>query len=541
MGLPPPAHRPARAPAVALSITLSLTLACASKHSSSPSPSPAASSSSHPGPSLPANQGVVTNAADALRTGWYPNEPALSPTRVGSGTFGVLFSTPVRGPIYAQPLVCNGTLLVASSSNDVYGLDPQTGAQRWARNLGGGTVGVTGTPAIDADTNTAYLFAKTTTNEHYAHALDVATGDERPGFPVRIQGAASNAPGAIFAEADEFQRAGVLLLGGVFYGAFGSHGDRGAYRGFVVGVSTGAELVTMWTTETDAPGAGIWQSGAGLVSDAPGSILLATGNGPAPQPPTRGQEPGGALGESVVRLAVQPDRSLRAIDFFAPHEANSVLNTVDGDLGSAGPMALPAQYGTDATPHLAVQFGKHHTAYLLNRDDLGGAGMGADGGDAVIQTIAVRAPVWGRPSAWPGEGPYVYVVPGGSPLEAYEYAADATGGPSLTRVAETLDDFGYDSSSPIVTSDGLTPGSALVWAVRTPVVRLVPEGGAPTPTEDSAELRAYAAVPSAGALRLVFAASLGMAARWSLPGVDDGIVYVGTADHVFAFGEKKTL
>jgi len=39
-----------------------------------------------------------------------------------------MWSSTVDGSVYAQPLLDNGTLLVATENNKVYGLDPSTGA-----------------------------------------------------------------------------------------------------------------------------------------------------------------------------------------------------------------------------------------------------------------------------------------------------------------------------------------------------------------------------------------------------------------------------
>jgi hypothetical protein len=53
----------------------------------------------------------ITASNDALRTSWYPDEPALSPANVAGGNFGQVFEVPVQGQVYAQPLVSGGTLL----------------------------------------------------------------------------------------------------------------------------------------------------------------------------------------------------------------------------------------------------------------------------------------------------------------------------------------------------------------------------------------------------------------------------------------------
>src|ERR1700674_498102 len=54
----------------------------------------------------------VTGAADNLRTGWYPDEPSLTPALVSGGSFQQAFKDSLQGQIYAQPLTANGTLLV---------------------------------------------------------------------------------------------------------------------------------------------------------------------------------------------------------------------------------------------------------------------------------------------------------------------------------------------------------------------------------------------------------------------------------------------
>ena len=77
----------------------------------------------------------VTGAADNLRTGWYPDEPSLTPELLSSGSFKEVFQTPLQGQIYAQPLTANGTLLVATEDNWVYGLNPVTGAKLWEKKL----------------------------------------------------------------------------------------------------------------------------------------------------------------------------------------------------------------------------------------------------------------------------------------------------------------------------------------------------------------------------------------------------------------------
>ena len=64
----------------------------------------------------------ITNSSEDLRTGWYPGESTITPGLVSGGTFGQEWSASVEGQVYAQPLLDENTLLVATEKNHVYGL-----------------------------------------------------------------------------------------------------------------------------------------------------------------------------------------------------------------------------------------------------------------------------------------------------------------------------------------------------------------------------------------------------------------------------------
>jgi hypothetical protein len=502
----------------------------------------------------------VTNSGDDLRTGWYPDEPSLTPQLVSGGTFGALWSTPVSGQVYAQPLLANGTLLVATENNLIYGLDPANGALKWGSPLNLGTpwraadigcgdlapsIGVTATPVIDAATNTAYLTHKSYASgsageaRWYMDAIDLSSGTEKPGFPVALEGTAQNAAGQSFHPTTELQRPGLLLMDGVVYAAFGSDCDHPPWQGWVFGVSTAGIVKARWVAVASGSGAGIWQSGAGLTSDGSGRILLSTGNGGAPATPTPGNTPPASLGESVVRLDVQGDGSLKADDFFAPFDATS-LDGWDADFASGGVTGLPSAYfGTAAIPDLAVAVGKQGYVYLLNRDNLGGIGQGPAGSDNVVQRIGPYGGVWSRPGVWPGDGGWVYIptASGGTSasgssgnLRVYQYGLSGSGSPTLSLQGTSTDAFGFSTSAPIITSDGTTSGSALVWTVW------APNGGG-----SGAQLRAYDPIPVEGHPVLRWSAPVGTSAKFATPGVGEGRLYVGTRDgHVLGFGSPVT-
>src|SRR4051794_17569679 len=183
---------------------------------------------------VPAMADPHTVAQDVARTAWDSDEPALTEPAVASGSFGQLFSASVDGQVYAQPLVVGDTVIAATETNDVYGIDGETGAVRWHRNVGPWwdpatlqcgeltpSIGITSTPVYDPVTGSVYLTAKTddgpdaTSPNWYVHALDAATGTERPGWPIRISGMPSNDPDHPFNSLTAAQRPGLLLLDGV--------------------------------------------------------------------------------------------------------------------------------------------------------------------------------------------------------------------------------------------------------------------------------------------------------------------------------------
>ncbi|MDB4982750.1 MAG: bamB 2 [Myxococcales bacterium] len=505
---------------------------------------------------------AITQAADEGRTGWFSDQPGLDPSVVGSGSFKRLFQTtlPLKDPtgaadaVYAQPLVNGSRVFVASASNNLYSLDAITGAVVSQRNLGKPYdpsalqcgdqkwVGTTGTAVIDALTNTAYFFSKVADANNkpnwYFRGVDANTLADKFAA-VLVSGNAANDPTVPFNAELEHQRPGVLLLDGVVYAAFGAHCDKNfdtiKYRGWIIGYTTAGAQTTLFATE-DHTGtqAGIWHSGGGLVSDGAGRIFFLTGNGSASKAPTVGTSPPATLGQSLVRVDVQADKSLKAMQYFEPYNLIG-----DQDFASGGPVSLPsAQFGTAATPHLMLAAGKLQTMYVLDRDHLGGYEQSpaldtsynpARHKDVVVSQVALEGNgSWSKPAVWPGDGGWVYQIGSGAPLMALKYALSSQGIPTLSIVGHTPETYGFSSGAPIVTSAGTTPGSAVMWISQT-------GGGGQTGT-----LRAYKAVPGNGTLQQLFADAYGKQVKFTNPGVGAGRVYMGGLGTVTGYGSSAS-
>ena len=503
----------------------------------------------------------TTIGYNLARTAWDQNETRLDPASVQAADFGKLFDQPLFRPagqtttsfpnqVYAQPLVADGAVIVATEENEVDAVDPVSGAIKWHVSLGPAFasptgcgdlvphIGVTSTPVYDPATNTVYLGAKTDNGTGGAqfrlHALDADNGQERTGWPVEIVNNQMPTNSNLgFNPTTANQRPALLLMGGSVYVAFASHCDKGPYVGYVGGINTTTRSVTLWSAESKLANdkAGIWMSGGGPVSDGPGRIFVATGNGVSPPVPSSKTSMPSTLAESVVRLDVQSGGTLKADDFFSPAN-NANLDANDFDLGSGAPVALPDAYGTTLVPHLLVQVGKDGRVFLLNRDNLGGAGQGANNTDNVVSSVQLANGLWGKPAIFSsGSSHYIYIVQSTNHMVALQVSPNGSNVPTLSVAGNTSTSFPYTSSSPAVTSDGTDPATAVVWVVRS--------GGGSNGT--NAQLLAFRAVPpSSGSWDPIYTSavgSIGTIAKFISPATDNGRVYLGTRDgRILAFG-----
>jgi hypothetical protein len=225
---------------------------------------------------------------------------------------------------------------------------------------------------------------------------------------------------------------------------------------------------------------------------------------------------------------VQPSGTLQATDFFSPFNSKE-LDEGDVDLGSSAPVALPSQYfGTASVPELLLQEGKQGVVYLLNRRNLGGR---TSNDSTVVQKPSPSGGVWGAAAVWPGEGGYVYVpAVGEGVFRFYKYEVEA-GNPRLSLAATSPEAFAFGSGSPIVTSNGTTSGTGILWITR------CPNNGCA-----EAKLVAYNPVPlGKEALQVLWEAPIGIASKFSRPDASNGHIYVGNREGaIYGFGHPES-
>lgn len=514
-------------------------------------PSPAgAAASAGARPVITADE--TTASQNDLRTGWDPDEPALTPAAVSGGSFGQVFKTAVQGQVYAQPLVIGNTLIVATEEDWVYGMNATTGAIEWSTQLGTPYrittcadltpyIGVTSTPVYDPSTGTVYVMAmvKELSYEWHLFGVNVSTGAIT--LKKRIAGSPTNNSHISLIPVQEDQRPGLLLMNGWVYAGFASHCDHKPWVGYVAGVDVAQRPLktTLWTDETGVSDdeAGIWQSGGGLMSDGPNRIFFASGNGISPAP-ARGIHPPGQLAESVVRLGVNPDGSLTAQQFFSPYNAPT-LDASDIDFGAGGPVGLP--FGTSKWPSILVQAGKYGTIYLLNKNDLGGRDQ-RDGGDDDLDRVGPYAGQWGHPAVFgdtttlttsneASANDYIVYVGRDDYMREFKAGTTSSGDPALTDYANSTFTLGYTSGSPVITSNGTDAASGIIWVV---------DSSGKYGTDSTFGAWDLLRQPKSGGgtkLREIWSADIGTAAKFTIAATDNGMVYVGTRDgDVYGFG-----
>ncbi len=394
----------------------------------------------------------LTYHHDFFRTGYDPNKSNISTPSSGlHSVYRKWTSISLDGAIYAEPLVAQNMVFVATENNTIYSLDSTTGRVIWQTNLGSPVsradlpcgdidpTGITGTPVIDITTRTIFAVAFLRGNHlHELFALDIDTGKIRFETPIDPPGSDPLV---------QQQRGALALLyynavtngttndtvargrGGIIvYVPFGGlFGDCGSYHGWMVGDpipytslesnftndktsnnNTGVSIsaskksadqdrqqqqlpLLSFQIPTTREG-GIWAP-SGPAIDLSGNVFVTTGNSESSSQFD--------FGNSLIKLS--PELA-KIVDWFSPNNW-AELNTRDTDLGSVGPAILSndlSHSSKNISPSISeiFQIGKEGIGYILRTDKLGGIN-----GQLYSAPVCARGAYGGTAYA----APYLYI------------------------------------------------------------------------------------------------------------------------------------
>jgi hypothetical protein len=513
----------------------------------------------------------LTFHGSTMRTGWYQNETTLTTSNVNPNTFGVVGTLaapagmPGLGKVYAQPLFvtaeravdgqAHNLVIVAGAAGQIYAFDETTRAVVWHANFTNPSagirqqlwtdsvcadispdVGIVGTPVIDRTLDALYVVVATVENGvayTRLHQIGLGTGlDLQPATVIMGSVALATGGTASISSIGNLNRAALLEANGNIYVALGSHCDLDSadIHGWVVAYNAStlrqtANLVDLANADdgTNYYLGAPWMSGFGPAADAQGNIYFATGNGPF----------NGTTNFAMSIMEVAGNLNLAGASFFTPAQA-AADSAADADLASGGVMLLPDQPG--ALTHLLVAGGKCSVnnvgclKYILNRDALGGQQSGNAG---AVWSGNTGGGMWGGPAYFVDAGGVEHVVyGGGNPLNTYTLSLSPVGLAVQSSANVGCLECRDAGSQPIVSSNGTTAGSTVVWALQ-------------TPTNSGGNISLYAF----DALNMQNTLFHGVAGTWTQVGgasyiggalvsplVVDGRVYVPTDGSVSVFG-----
>lgn len=494
-------------------------------------------------------QNVTTGGYDLSRTNADLSETILSPATVRPSGFGRLFTLSVDGQIYAQPLYMQNVAIagqsrnvvfVATEHNSVYAFDADAaGPPLWTVNLGPSVpstsydtadgpyrdiapeIGILGTPVIDPSTGTLYVVAATFENGSYyhrLHALDITSGSERFGAPVlitaQVNGTGESSTGGLisFDSLQHIQRPALLLLNGVVYVGFGSHGDGIPWHGWLMGYNaSNVQIQTaVFMSTANGWGGALWQSGRGPSADSQGNIYAVTSNGDSDDVVD--------FSDAVLRLN---PANLAIQDWFAPSDQQSI-DEDDEDLGSAGAVLVP---GTT----LLITGGKQGTFYLLDTRSLGQMSSGTS---LLPQSLPATGSgvfnlaLWSRT-----DNPMLYILGANASMEAFRISG---GQIDSAPASQTSVGFGIPYQGMTISANGTQPGTGILWVADADAWPLPAAG----------TLHAFNADDLSSELwnsDMVASDALGSFAKFANPTVINGKVYVPTtSDQLVVYGILPT-
>ena len=266
-------------------------------------------------------------------------------------------------------------------------------------------------------------------------------------------------------------------------------------------------------------GGGIWQSGGGLATDATGDLYFTTSNGDF-DANTSGTD----YGDSVMKLST----SGSVVDYFTPYDQSN-LSANNLDFGSAGPVLLVDQT-SGPYPHLLVTAGKSGTIYVINRDNLGHFNPNND--NQVVQVLVGALPNGsqgtGNFSAPVYFNGYVYFAAVNDTLKAFQLSSGLL---STSPTSQSAAIYPLRGGAFAVSANG--NANAIVWVVQS-------NGASANNVNAPGVLYAYDATNLADELYDSTESgsrdTMDLAAKFSIPLVANGKVFVGSQSELTAYG-----
>lgn len=439
--------------------------------------------------------GMYTYHNDLSRDGANTHEFALTPTNVGQGHFGKRASCTTDGTVSTQPLwvanlTVNGTrrnVVFAATQHDglfAFDADASPCVTLWSANLidsgHGGTsgetpvpypligvgdgdiqpeVGVTGTPVIDPASGILFVVSKSVNPSHTTyfqrlHAIDILTGQEKPGSPMLITatvpGTAAGGTTVSFNPHMENQRAALAFANGMVYITWAAHEDANPWYGWVLAYQYAGGQLTQQSVLNTSPNkgqAGIWMGGGAPAADSNGRLYLITGNGGFDA--TSRSAPNNDYGDSLLQLSP----TLAVSQWFTPSDQLSDDQT-DKDFGSGGAALLADLPAGNTVTHALICGGKDRFLYVINRDLLGGFGDGA-----AVQRFDFGNLIFTTGAFWNNT---FYLAGFHGPLRAYKLNTSTV---QLSLSSSSANTYGFPGATPSISASGATNG--IVWTVDT--------------------------------------------------------------------------
>jgi outer membrane protein assembly factor BamB len=353
---------------------------------------------------------------DAARTGANPHETRLTVAAITSGRFGPIWESAAfdRAPngalprLFASPLYLAGAAFPTAShptrrlsaafavttAGYAYAINAapagrlRAGAILWRRKLaedpcGDGMVGNLSTPVIDRARGRIYVTACSGKWDWAVHALDLGTGAELPGWPVRIDAAGINRPGTNrngttrWVDGQIYYQRGALNLnrdGTRLYVAFGPDP-----QGWLVSLDTTARRLAgafSTTPVQEEEQGGMWGA-SGASVDGDGRIHIPTGANFGYTLAHRGipgvfPDSAHSWGQSILQFRDDGPDGLRLTGTYTPYNYCQTAAS-DIDIGGSGAVLFDLPLAAGSTRRLlALGGGKQGNAYLLDRDFLPG-------------------------------------------------------------------------------------------------------------------------------------------------------------------------